>query len=184
MGFATQLKNVIKEKNQLEDYITTRMESIAPNITILTGPLIGARLIALTGGLERLAKVSSSTIQLLGAEKALFRHLREGARPPKHGIIFQHPLVHNAPHWQRGKIARAFAGKIAIAAKLDHNSDKVMGDELVKDLKRRVDEIRKKYPSAPIKTKKRWKNVEGETTGKKRKKTRRGGKKKRGKKRM
>ena len=150
MGFAQQLKNVHTSKLQLEDYLKARMGVLAPNITHLTGPIIGARLISLTGGLSRLSKVSSSTIQLLGAEKALFRHLRDGERPPKHGIIFQHPIIHNAPYWQRGKIARAFAGKIAIAAKLDHHSGRFIGEELETDLKRRVDEIKKKYPSAPL----------------------------------
>ncbi len=184
MGFAEELKNVISKKTILENYIKIRMESLAPNITTITGPIIGARLIALTGGLERLARVTSSTVQLLGAEKALFRHLRDGELPPKHGIIFQHPTIHNAPYWQRGKIARALAGKIAIAAKVDHNSDKLMGEELVSGLKRRVEEIRKKYPSAPAK--KQWRkhkkpgdekwSTKKDKRGKKGKKTRRGGK--------
>jgi nucleolar protein 56 len=170
MGFAEELKNVNLSKSKLENYINGRMDVLAPNITSLTGPIIGARLISLTGGLNRLAKVSSSTIQLLGAEKALFRHLREGGKPPKHGIIFQHPLIHNAPQWQRGKIARAFAGKIAIAAKLDYNQGKFQGDELSDALNRRVDEIRKKYPIAPVK--KKSSRMSGRGSNKK--KTRRG----------
>jgi nucleolar protein 56 len=134
--------------------------------------------------MERLAKVSSSTIQLLGAEKALFRHLREGGRPPKHGIIFQHPLIHNAPSWQRGKIARAFAGKIAIAAKLDYNRGAFMGETLTGELKRRVEEIRKKYPKAPAskkgKGRKHLKNKKRD--GKNKRKSSRRGKRGRGKK--
>ena len=61
----------------------------------------------------------ASTIQILGAEKALFRSLKTGANPPKHGILFQHAIVHAAPSWQRGKIARAVAAKAAIAARVD-----------------------------------------------------------------
>jgi nucleolar protein 56 len=170
MGFGLELKNVNISKAKLENYINKRMEDLAPNITALTGPIIGARLIALTGGLSRLSKVSSSTIQLLGAEKALFRHLREGGRPPKHGIIFQHPLIHNAPQWQRGKIARAFAGKIAIAAKVDYNKGKFNGEELAVILNRRIEEIRKKYPNAPLK--KKGSRRSGKKNGKN--KTRRG----------
>jgi nucleolar protein 56 len=151
MGFASELKSVLASRTVLENYIKTRMDAVAPNISHLTGPIIGARLIALTGGLTRLSRVPSSTIQLLGAEKALFRHLRDGERPPKHGIIFQHPFIHNAPYWQRGKIARAFAGKIAIAAKIDQNSERFLGKELAVDLERRIEEIRKKYPAAPAK---------------------------------
>jgi len=165
MGFASELKTVHDSKASLEDYINVKMEALAPNITALTGPIIGARLIALTNGLARLAQVSSSTIQLLGAEKALFRHLKTGELPPKHGIIFQHNLVHNSPYWQRGKVARAFAGKIAIAAKVDYNNGQFMGEQLAEVLKRRVDEIRKKYPQAPAK-KKRSKGGR-ERTGKK-----------------
>lgn len=175
MDFAEQLGSVYTSRVKLENYIKSRMEAVAPNITAITGPVIGARLIALTGGLQRLARVSSSTIQLLGAEKALFRHLRDGELPPKHGIIFQHPFIHNSPYWQRGKIARALAGKISIAARLDYNSNKFMGDELTTALKRRVDEIKKKYPNAPAKKpRKGWKKDKMD------KKTRRG---KRGKRR-
>lgn len=189
MDFGSELKNVQITRSRLENYISNRMQELAPNITALTGPIIGARLIAFTGGLSRLATVTSSTIQLLGAEKALFRHLREGGQPPKHGIIFQHPIVHNAPYWQRGKIARAFAGKLAIAAKLDHNSNKFMGDELNDNLKRRIEEIRKKYPIAPAKKKGKEKRGVRESKVKRGRKNRRGGKKsktrrgKRGKKR-
>ncbi len=175
MGFANELQNVNHAKQELEDYIKSSMEELAPNITSITGPIIGARLIALTGGLTRLAQVSSSTIQLLGAEKALFRHLRDGELPPKHGIIFQHPSIHGAPYWQRGKIARALAGKIAIAAKLDHNSEKVMGEELMEGFKRRIEEIRKKYPRAPEKKK-------AKLSGKKGKKIRQGKRGKKGRK--
>jgi nucleolar protein 56 len=153
------------------------MEVLAPNVSSLAGPIIGARLISLTGGLQRLSQVSSSTIQVLGAEKALFRHLRDGELPPKHGILFQHPYLHNAPYWQRGKIARALAGKIAIAAKLDQNSDKIMSDELEADIKRRLEEIQKKYPKAPAKKSKKTRRTEkGRNLGKgKGKRTRRAG---------
>jgi len=177
MSFAQQLKSVHNSKLNLENYLKNVMEDVAPNVSYLTGPIIGARLISLTGGLSRLSKVSSSTIQLLGAEKALFRHLRDGERPPKHGIIFQHVMIHNAPYWQRGKIARAFAGKLAIAAKVDQNSNKFMGDDLENVLKQRVDDIKKKYPKAPLKIKRQPRAFgRGEGKGKfgKKKRTKRG----------
>ena len=69
--------------------------------------------------MEKLARLPSSTIQILGAEKALFRALKTGSKPPKHGILFQHDDIHAAPKWQRGKIARSLASKIAIAARVD-----------------------------------------------------------------
>jgi nucleolar protein 56 len=151
MNLASTLNNLYYTKSQLESYIRTRMTEVAPNLSQIVGPIIGAKLIAATGGLERLAKVSSSTVQLLGAEKALFRHLKEGGNPPKHGLIFQHPYIHNAPYWQRGKVARALAGKISIAAKTDLHSGKLIADELEASLKKRIDEIKLKYPNPPLK---------------------------------
>jgi len=112
---------------------------------------LGARLIALAGGLTNLAKLPASTVQVLGAEKALFRSLRTGARPPKHGIFFQHSLIHGAKRWQRGKIARALAGKLAIAARIDAFSGKYAGETLKGDLEKRVEEIKEKYEDPPPK---------------------------------
>ncbi|HID41878.1 MAG TPA: C/D box methylation guide ribonucleoprotein complex aNOP56 subunit, partial [Pyrodictium sp.] len=80
-----------KLRRDLSDYIAQVMKEVAPNITALVGPLLGARLISLAGGLEELAYLPASTIQVLGAEKALFRALRTGGKPPKHCIIFQYP---------------------------------------------------------------------------------------------
>lgn len=151
MTLATSLNNLYSTKSQLENYIKSRMTEVAPNLSHIVGPIIGAKLIAATSGLERLARVSSSTVQLLGAEKALFRHLKEGGKPPKHGMIFQHPAIHNAPYWQRGKIARALAGKISIAAKTDMHSNKFIANDLETALKKRIDEIKQKYPTAPSK---------------------------------
>jgi nucleolar protein 56 len=136
-------------REDLEKYIDTAIEEAAPNIKAVVGALLGARLIALSGGLTNLAKMPASTIQVLGAEKALFRSLKTGARPPKHGIIFQHPLIHDAKKWQRGKIARALAGKLAIAARTDAFGGRYIGDELKADLEKRVEEIREKYAEQP-----------------------------------
>ncbi|MDI6905514.1 MAG: C/D box methylation guide ribonucleoprotein complex aNOP56 subunit [Candidatus Bathyarchaeia archaeon] len=145
-------KNVIslyKLRQILEDYLDTTMEEVAPNIKALTGSLLGARLIALAGGLTNLAKMPASTIQVLGAEKALFRSLKTGARPPKHGIIFQHAFLHEARKWQRGKIARALAGKLAIAARTDAFGSRYIGEELKADLDKRIEEIQEKYVQPP-----------------------------------
>jgi len=150
---ASNLQATIQHKNEMERYIISRMDKIAKNTAYLAGTLVGARLISLTGGLDRLSKVPSSTIQLLGAEKALFKHLKDNAKPPKHGVIFQHPIIHRAPHWQRGKIARALAGKISIAVKMDRYGNTFMGPELEEQLNKRVEEIKKKYPKPKPKKK-------------------------------
>jgi len=136
-------------RQSLEGYMDSLMEEVAPNIKALAGSLLGARLIALTGGLGNLARMPSSTVQVLGAEKALFRSLKTGTRPPKHGIIFQHTLIHEAKRWQRGKIARAIAGKLAIAARTDAYSGKYHGDDLKAGLERRIKEIQEKYEEPP-----------------------------------
>lgn len=136
-------------RQRLEDYLDSAMEEVAPNIKALTGALLGARLIALAGGLTNLAKMPASTLQVLGAEKALFRSLKTGTKPPKHGIIFQHAFLHEAKKWQRGKIARALAGKLAIAARTDAFGGRHIGEELRADLEKRVEEIRQKYAEPP-----------------------------------
>lgn len=130
-------------------YIEEVMKEVAPNITALVGPLLGARLISLAGGLEELARMPASTVQVLGAEKALFRALRTGGRPPKHGVIFQFPEIHKAPRWQRGKIARALAGKLTIAARVDVFTGQYIGDQLKETLKKRIEEIKRLYAKPP-----------------------------------
>jgi len=136
-------------RSQLEGYIGRVAKEVAPNVTELVGPLLAARLISLAGSLEELATMPASTIQVLGAEKALFRALRTGGRPPKHGVIFQYPDIFRAPRWQRGKIARALASKLAIAAKVDTFSGRFIGDRLREELQQRIAEIKKVYAAPP-----------------------------------
>jgi nucleolar protein 56 len=138
-------------RRKLEKYIDEAMYEVAPNIRGIVGSVLGARLISLAGGLEKLARMPASTIQVLGAEKALFRALRFGAKPPKHGVIFQHPYIHKAPKWQRGKIARALAGKLAIAARIDAFTGEYRADELREDLEKRIEEIKTLYAKPPAK---------------------------------
>ena len=135
-------------RDGLNTYVESQMKSICPNVTEVAGATIGARLMAKAGGLDRLAILPASTIQILGAEKALFRSLRTGARPPKHGILFQHQAVHTAPKWQRGKIARTLANKIAIAARVDYYRGSE--DPSIKaGLDKRLEGIRERYKEPP-----------------------------------
>jgi len=92
---------------------------ILPNSSALIGGLVAARLMTLAGGLSPLARLPASSIQVLGARGALFSHLTRGTPPPKHGIIYQHMRVHNAPGHARGRVARVLAGRLAIAARID-----------------------------------------------------------------
>lgn len=136
-------------RRNLTNYLEGVMKEVAPNVTALVGPTLGARLLSLAGSLDELAKLPASTIQVLGAEKALFRALRSGGKPPKHGVIFQYPYIHTSPRWQRGKIARALAAKLAIAARVDAFSGRFIGDQLNEQLKKRIDEIKEKYAQPP-----------------------------------
>jgi nucleolar protein 56 len=129
----------------LADHIEAAMETVAPNVKELLTAAVGARIISKAGSLARLARLPASTIQILGAEKALFRALKTGARPPKHGLLFQHPLIHSAPKWQRGKIARAVASKVAIAARIDYYRHNGKDSTIYGKLKIRINEIQEKY---------------------------------------
>ena len=146
---AISVDNMYTTRKELEDYVGTVMEDISPNVTALVGPLVGARLISLAGSLEDLARKPSSTVQVFGAEKALFRAIKTGADPPKHGIIYRVSEINSAPYWQRGKIARALAGKLSIAARIDAYSDRNIGASLREDFLERVEQIRKQNPTAP-----------------------------------
>jgi nucleolar protein 56 len=136
-------------RKNMEGYVDRTMEELAPNVKAVAGALLGARLIAMAGSLQNLAMRPASTIQVLGAEKALFRSLKTGARPPKHGLIFQHTILHDAKRWQRGKIARVIAGKLSIAARADAFGGNFIGDRLKIEIDRRVAEIHEKYKDAP-----------------------------------
>ncbi len=139
------LLQMYEVREELDSYVEKAMKDAAPNLTELVGAPLGARLISLAGGLDRLARMPSSTIQVLGAEKALFRAMKTGAKPPKHGVIFQHPAIHSAPRWQRGKLARAVAAKIALAARIDAFG----AGRLEPSIKRDLDEKIKKISSSP-----------------------------------
>ncbi len=141
---AKHILELFELRSTIEKHIESQMEAIAPNISGILGSSVGARMLARAGSLKRLACMPASTIQVLGAEKALFRSLKTGAQPPKHGLLFQHPLVHTAPRWQRGKIARAIAAKAAIAARVDVYGEG-RNQTLFEKLNVRITEIGEKY---------------------------------------
>jgi len=106
-------------REALEAAVAASVPSRTPNLSDLLGPELTASLLAQAGGLDRLARLPSSTVQVLGAERAFFAHLRGRAPPPRHGLLFLHPSIQSAPRKDRGKLARALAGKVAIAARRD-----------------------------------------------------------------
>ncbi len=148
-SFCELMLDLYKFRTKSEGYVEDVLKQIAPNMTSVVGAALSARLISIAGSLDNLAKMPASTVQVLGAEKALFRSLRTGARPPKHGVIFQHIAIHQSPRWQRGKIARAISGKLSIAARIDAFGGEFLGQKLREDVDRKVSEIKERYKVPP-----------------------------------
>ena len=122
VSLARRVVALDEEADALREYVETTTPEVAPNLAALAGPVLAARLLSLAGGLESLAKKPSGTVQVLGAEDALFAHLRGDAPSPKHGIIYTHDAVRGTRPEDRGSAARALAGKLSIAARIDHYS--------------------------------------------------------------
>ncbi|MGV8168898.1 MAG: hypothetical protein ACP5N3_02475 [Candidatus Nanoarchaeia archaeon] len=130
-------QGMIETKAFLLLYLEKTMKVHCKNVYFLAGPTIGAKLFREAKSLKRMASLQSSTIQLLGAEKALFRHIKTGARSPKYGYIVNHPVVINAKREDKGKAARALADKLSIAARLDYFKGEFLGEKFFKELQER-----------------------------------------------
>jgi nucleolar protein 56 len=148
-SFCELMLELYKFRAKSESYVEDVLKQVAPNMTAIVGAALSARLISIAGSLNNLAKMPASTLQVLGAEKALFRSLKTGARPPKHGVIFQHTAIHQAPRWQRGKIARTLSGKLTIAARVDAFKGEFVGEKLKDDVNKKIDGIKERYKTAP-----------------------------------
>ncbi len=132
--YAQRTLDMYNYRDELVEYITLVTQEVAPNVAFIAGPVLAAKLIEKAGSLKRLGMVPSSTIQVLGAEKAMFRAIKSNARPPKHGLLYQHPYVNGAPRDRRGNRARSLAAKIAIAARADLFSGDFIAEGLVSQL--------------------------------------------------
>ncbi len=149
--YAESIISLDDQLKKLENWILTEMDKIAPNLTAVAGANVGARLISAMGSLRQLAMKASSKIQTIGAERALYAALRGRGSPPKHGIIYQIPEVGNSPYWIRGKISRSYAGKIAIAARLDEFGGEFLGTKLREELRELEKKLREQFPNPPEK---------------------------------
>jgi len=167
--YANQILSLDSYRNELETYLDDLMDKSAPNLNAIVGNLIGAKLIAKAGSLKKLAYMPASRIQLLGAEKALYRFLRSGEKRPKHGLIFQWRQIRSSKPWIRGKISRVIAGKVGIASKVDYFGGDFIGDVLAKQIEEKIKEIEVKYPKPP---KKKIEPTRPIKKGKRKKKTR------------
>jgi nucleolar protein 58 len=123
-ALADQIISVSEYRTELYEYLKNRMMAIAPNLTAMVGELVGARLISRAGSLMSLAKYPASTVQILGAEKALFRALKTKHDTPKYGLIYHASLVGQAAPKLKGKISRVLAAKTSLAVRADALGDK------------------------------------------------------------
>ncbi len=130
--------NLREERKFLLSYIEKSMKELCPNLLAVAGPVIGAKLLAKAGSLQKLAVVPSSTVQIYGAEKALFQAMRSGSPGPKYGIIFQHPLVKGVRFAQKGRVARSLAGKLSIAARTDFFKGGDIAKTIIEKLEKRA----------------------------------------------
>ncbi|MFP8891647.1 NOP5/NOP56 family protein [Natrialbaceae archaeon A-CW2] len=151
LSLAGRVVDLAHQAEELEAYVERQAPVVAPNLSALAGPVLAARLLSLAGSLESLAKKPSGTVQVLGAEEALFAHLRGHAPSPKHGIIFTHEAVRGTRLEDRGSAARALAGKLAIAARVDHYSGEYR-PELEAEFEERMATIRARADEGDDKT--------------------------------
>ena len=139
---ATAIMDLRRSRQRIEEELSRSMSAIAPNLSELAGPLLAARLMSRAGSLRRLSELPSSAVQIMGAEKSLYKHLKGKAPSPKHGLIYRHPAIMNAPKRLRGRLSRALAGKLSIASRIDYHSG-VISPELKGSLENRLSEIRR-----------------------------------------
>ncbi|MBU1135833.1 MAG: C/D box methylation guide ribonucleoprotein complex aNOP56 subunit [Nanoarchaeota archaeon] len=142
-AYSKSILDMFKLKEEVTKYIENETKNEMPNISAIAGPLLAARLLQYAGGLEKMAKMPASTIQLLGAEKALFRHLRGEGKAPKFGVIFGHPYIQRADKDKKGKIARLIASKLSLASRFDFFSKTDKSADLKKELEEQVEKTLK-----------------------------------------
>ena len=164
-NLSQKILSLIEFKENLENDLDNLLTSVAPNLKAIIGAQLTGKLISRAGSLKRLSKMPSSTIQVLGAEKALFRSLNKKNESPKHGIIFTWSHIRGAKLWQRGKISRLLAGKISICSKVDYFKGDFIGDKISALLEKKIEDIKIKFPEPP-----KRKNTDTKDTARKKRK--------------
>jgi len=142
---AREIQSLSEARLSMMKEVSREADLVLPNMSALVGGLVAARMVSRAGGLEETARLAGSSLQVLGAESALFSHIRTGSSSPKHGILFQHRRVHNAPKEVRGKTARILAAKLAIAARLDLFRG-VIDEEFISDANAKIDAVSGSVP--------------------------------------
>lgn len=142
-SYATHIRNLNDQRREMENYVKKNIQELCPNTSTLIDELLLARMISSAGSIEKLSRLSASSIQLLGAEKALFRHLRKHGKSPKYGLIFMSHHIQNAPEEIRGKIARILSAKMMQAIRIDFYSGRDekerINNELNEEIKKAIE---------------------------------------------
>ena len=142
IAFAARVVTLSKYRKSLFSYLVSKMGVVAPNLAALIGEVVGARLISHAGSLANLAKYPASTVQILGAEKALFRALKTKGNTPKYGLIYHSSFIGRAGQKNKGRISRFLANKCSIASRIDNFSElptSKFGDALKKQVEERLE---------------------------------------------
>lgn len=140
--FASRVISLVEYRKQLHSYLVSKMQDVAPNLAVLIGEMVGARLISHAGSLTNLAKYPASTVQILGAEKALFRALKTKGNTPKYGLIFHSSFIGRASTKNKGRISRYLANKCSIASRIDCFSEvntSAFGEKLREQVEERLE---------------------------------------------
>lgn len=164
-NLSQKILSLIEFKENLENDLDNLLTSVAPNLKAIIGAQLTGKLISRAGSLKKLSQMPSSTIQVLGAEKALFRSLNKKNESPKHGIIFTWSHIRGSKLWQRGKISRLLAGKISICSKVDYFKGDFIGDKMSALLEKKIEDIKLKFPEPP-----KRKNTDTKDTARKKRK--------------
>ena len=145
-SFATRVIDLTDYRKRLYEYLVSKMHNVAPNLSSLIGEVVGARLISHAGSLTNLSKYPASTVQILGAEKALFRALKTKGNTPKYGLIFHSSFIGRAGAKNKGRISRFLANKCSIASRVDCFMD-VPTNKFGEAMREQVEERLKFYES-------------------------------------
>ena len=139
--FAKNILDLIYLKNQFEEEISILLKKHFPNLYLIATPKIAAKMLQISGSIKRLAKMPSSTIQLLGSEKSFFKALKLNKNTPKYGVLYNHELLFDLNKKNKAKMARTIANKISIAVKADLNNNNISKDLYEKILKKKEEII-------------------------------------------
>lgn len=134
--------NMCVSRTTLTEFLSRRIRELMPNLTDLAGEDLALDLLSRAGGMDRLALMPASTIQVLGADRSFFKHIRTGSPPPKHGVLFKYTQLSSLPKRLRGKYSRYVAAKLAIAARADFHGTRIDTTTTKKKIEERLKQIR------------------------------------------